>query len=81
EADKQKAIDIARADPRVRELLDRGANISNVSGMLAFVTIRDIITGETREFSETLARVEIQLGDDSQAFLVNLTRGIVIAPR
>ncbi|MCK4580605.1 MAG: zf-HC2 domain-containing protein, partial [Dehalococcoidia bacterium] len=51
EADKQKAIDIARADPRVQELLDNGASIGEVSGILVFGMAKDLETGETEEFS------------------------------
>ena len=75
EADKQKAIDIARAAPRVQELLDNGASIGEVSGILVFGMAKDLQTGETKEFSETLARVEIEMGERSWAAFINLTEG------
>ena len=78
EADKQKAIDIARADPRVQELLDNGASIGEVSGILVFGMAKDLETGETEEFSETLARVEIEMGEKSWAAFINLTEGEMI---
>ncbi|MBA7715349.1 hypothetical protein ES703_124390 [subsurface metagenome] len=76
--DEQRAIDIARADPRVKELLDKGAMIGKVSPMYFFGTRMDVETGETREFSETLVRVEIEWIEKNYAAEVDLDAGKVI---
>jgi len=62
-ADEQEAIDIAKADPRVQELLNKGASIGKVSPMYSFGTRVNPETGEIEEFSEELVRVEITLGE------------------
>jgi len=77
-ADKQKAIDIARADSRVKELLDKGASIGNVSSMYSFGARMNAETGETEEFLETLVRVAIELGEKSWAAYVDLTEENVV---
>jgi anti-sigma factor RsiW len=80
EAEEQEAINIAKADPRVQELLDRGASITGVSPMYSFGARVNLETGEIEEFSGTLARVEIELGDKScksWAADVDLTKGKV----
>ena len=79
EAEKEEAIQIAKADPRVRELLDQGASIGKVSPMYFFGVRVNEETGETEEFSGTLARVAIELGEKSWAANVNLTEGKVQA--
>ena len=57
EEEKEAAINIARADPRVQEILDQGAFIHNVHPMYSFGAKVNLETGETEEFSETLAVV------------------------
>ena len=56
---KQEAIDIAKADPRVKELLDMGAMISKVSPMFSF-GMMNVETGEIDEISETFVKVVIE---------------------
>ena len=57
EEEKEAAINVARADPRVQEILDQGAFIHNVHPMYSFGARVNLETGETEEFSETLAVV------------------------
>lgn len=76
--DEQRAIDIARADPRVKELLDKGAMIGKVSPIYFFGTRMDVETGETREFSETLLIVEIEWIEKNYAAEVDLDARKVI---
>ena len=78
-ADEQRAIDIAKADPRVKELLDKGAMIGRVSPMYSFETRMNVETGEMEEFSKTLARVAIELGGKNWAAEVDLTEGKVVS--
>jgi len=77
-ADKQKAIDIAKADSRVKELLDKGASIGNVSSMYSFGARINAETGETEEFFETLVTVAMELGEKSWAAYVDLTEEKVV---
>lgn len=58
EAEKEKAISIAKADPRVQEILAQGATIYKVSAMFHFGA-RVTETGKVEEFSGVLARVAI----------------------
>ena len=76
--DEQRAIDIARADPKVKELLDKGAMIGKGSPIYFFGTRMDVETGETREFSETLVRVEIEWVEKNYAAEVDLDARKVI---
>jgi len=61
EADEAEAINIAKADPGVKELLDQGASIDKVSPMYSFGMRVNPETGETEEFSSEPVRVEITL--------------------
>ena len=78
EAEKEEIIDIAKADPEVKELLDKGAVIGKILPMVSFGTRMDQETGEVEEFSGTLVRVEIELGDESWTAHVDLAEGKVV---
>ena len=78
DAEKAEAVNIATADPRVQELLDQGASIGHVSAMYSFGMRVNPETGEIEEFSETLARVAIELGEKSWAAHVDLAEGKVV---
>lgn len=75
--DEQRAIGIAKADPRVKELLDKGASIGKVSPV-SFRTRLNSETGETEEFSGTLVRVEIERGEKSWTAYVDLGGELVM---
>ena len=77
-ADEQEAINIAKADPRVQELLDKGASIGKVSPAYFFGARLNEGTGEIEEFSGALARVAIELGEKNWAAEVDLTEGKVV---
>jgi len=78
EAERAEAIQIAEADPRVKELLDDGATIGKVSPMYSFGTRMNPATGETEEFSGTWARVAIELGERNWFAEVDLAEGKVV---
>jgi len=78
EADEQEAINIARADPGVKELLDQGASIGMVFPMYSFGMRTDMETGETEEFSGMLVRVAIELGEKRWLAHVDLVEGKVV---
>jgi len=78
EAERDEAIRIAEADPRVKELLDEGATIGKVSPMYSFGARVNPETGQTEEFSETLVRVAIELGERNWAAEVDLAEGKVV---
>jgi len=77
-ADEQEAINIAKADPRVQELLDKGAMIGQVSRMYSFGVRTNMETGETEEFSEELVRVEIILRETTWIAHIDLAEGRVV---
>lgn len=66
EANDQEAIEIAKEDPRVQELLGEGATISGVKYAMS------------KDESELMAVVEIELGDKGWAALVDLDRRKVL---
>lgn len=70
EAEIQKAIAIAEADPEVRKLLDKGAVIVTVAPLYSLV-------GETGEINE-LPRAIIQLGEERWFADIDLDKGQVI---
>jgi hypothetical protein len=79
EAEKQKAIDIAKADPRVQELLNKGASIANeVASMYSFETRMNAETGKMEEITEELVGVEITLGETTWLAEVDLANGKVV---
>ena len=77
-ADDREAINIAKADPRVKVLLVKGAMIGRVSPMYFFGTRMNVETGATEEFSETLVRVEIEWIEKNYAAEVDLDARKVI---
>lgn len=79
EADKQKASDIAKADPRVQELLNKGASITNKVADIYFSGTRiNAETGKMEEFTEELVGVEITLGETIWLAEVDLAEGKVV---
>ena len=74
---KQEAIDIAKADPRVKELLDTGAMISKVSPTFYF-GMMNVETGEIEEVSETLVKVVIEGVEKNYVAYVDLSEGKVV---
>jgi hypothetical protein len=76
--EKEKAIDIVTADPKVQELLDRGAVIDLVLPM--YVTFSGINqeTGEVEEITETWAQMWINLGNRQWGVQVDLIRDRVV---
>ena len=76
-ADDQIAIEIAKADPRVKELLDSGATIGEVSTMYVCGVMGNAATGETEDFSETLVMVDINGTEDSHVAYIDLVEGKV----
>ena len=67
EAEKQEFIDIAKADPRIQELLDQGASIGEVFAM-----------GPVEDGMIKRASVEIRLGEKIWFAQVDLTEGKVM---
>ncbi|MBA7616467.1 hypothetical protein ES703_23763 [subsurface metagenome] len=78
EAEIEEAVNIARNDPEVQQLLDQGATIGNVSPMYSFVMRVNLETGEIEEFSGSLVRVEIELGENIWVAQVDLDEGKVV---
>jgi len=74
---KQEAIDIAKADPRIKELLGTGAMISKVSPMFSYSMINDE-TGEIEEISETFVKVVIEGIEKNYIAYVVLTKDKVV---
>ncbi len=75
--EKQEAIDIAKADPRVKELLDMGAMISKVSPMFSYSMI-NVETGEMEKISETFVKVVIEGNEKIYVAYVVLAEGNVV---
>jgi hypothetical protein len=78
EADKQEAIDIAKADPRVKELLDSGATIGEISTMYISGAMGNVATGEIEEFSEALVMIDIVAGEKTYVAQIDLAEGKVV---
>jgi len=74
---KQEAIDIAKADPRVKELLDTGAMISIVSSTW-YYGMMNLETGEIEEVSDTFVKVVIEGVEKNYVAYVDLSEGKVI---
>lgn len=75
--DDQRAIEIAEADPKVKELLDSGATIGEVSTMCVYGVMGNVATGETEDISETLVMVNINGAEDSYIAYIDLAEGKV----
>jgi len=74
---KQEATDIAKADPRVKELLDTGAMISMVSPTW-YYGMMNVETGEIEEVSEIFVKVVIAGVESKYVAYVDLTEGKVV---
>jgi len=79
EEEKEKALNIVTADPRVQELLDRGAVIDLVLPMYVTFSRVNQETGETEEVTETWAQMWINLGNRQWGVQVDLIRGKVVS--
>lgn len=82
EADEQKASDIAKADPRVQELLNKGASITKVSPRYSFGGMGiNAETGKEEYTEEILVGVQITLGETIWVAEVDLAEGKVVRLR
>jgi len=82
EADEQKASDIAKADPRVQELLNKGASITKVSPRYSFGGMGiNAETGKEEYTEEILVGVQITLGETIWVAEVDLAEGKVVELR
>ena len=77
--EKEKELNIVTADPRVQELLDRGAVIDLVLPMYVTFSRVNQETGETEEVTETWAQMWINLGNRQWGVQVDLIRGKVVS--
>jgi hypothetical protein len=77
--DKEKALSVATADPRVQELLDRGAVIDLVLPMYVTFSGLNQETGEIEEITETWAQMWINLGNRQWGVQIDLIRGKVVS--
>jgi hypothetical protein len=77
--EKEKALDIATADPTVEELLDRGAVIDLVLPMYVTFSGVNQETGEIEEITETWAQMWINLGNRQWGVQIDLIRGKVVS--
>jgi hypothetical protein len=77
--EKEQALDIATADPRVQELLDRGAVIDLVLPMYVTFSGMNQETGEIEEITETWAQMWINLGNKQWGVQIDLIRGKVVS--
>jgi hypothetical protein len=73
----QEAIDLAKADPRVKELLDTGAMISIVSPMFYF-GMMNVETGELEKISGTFVKVVIKGVEKNYVAYIDLSEGKVV---
>jgi len=78
DGEKEKALNIVTADPRVQELLDRGAVIDLVLPMYVTFSGVNQETGEIEEITETWAQMWINLGNRQWGVQVDLIRGKVV---
>jgi hypothetical protein len=77
--EKEKALNIATADPRVQEILDKGAVIDLVLPMYVTFSGVNQETGEIEEITETWAQMWINLGNRQWGVQVDLIRGKVVS--
>lgn len=77
--DDQVAIEIAKADPRIKELLDAGATIRGVSAIYSSGVIVNVETGEIEKLSEIRVIMEIVDSEKIYNALIDLTEGKVIS--
>jgi len=76
--DDQAVIDNAKADPRVKELLNGGATISGVSTMYVHGFTGNVATSEIAEFSEALVMVHIVGSEMVYDARIDLATGKVV---
>ena len=76
-ADDQRVIEIAQADPKVKDLLDSGATIGEVSTMNIYGSMGNVATGETEDISETLVAVDINGTEDTYVAYIDVAEGKV----
>ena len=76
--EKENALNIVTADPRVQELLDKGAIIDMVLPLYVHLGVINQETGEIEEIEETWAQVWIELGNQHWGAQVDLIRGKVV---
>jgi len=77
--EEEKALDVATADPRIQELLDRGAVIDLVLPMYVTFSGVNQETGEIEEITETWAQMWIDLGNRQWGVQIDLIRGKVVS--
>jgi hypothetical protein len=75
--DDQVAIEIAKADPRVQELLDAGAVIDGVSAIYSSGVTGNVETGEIEKFSGTQVIVKIVDSEKIYNAFIDLAEGKV----
>lgn len=76
--DEQAAIDIAKADPKVKELLDAGATMGDVSTMCISGAMGNVATGETEYFSEAYITLELTDSENIYTIRVDMREGKVV---
>ena len=77
--DKEKALNVATADPRVQELLDRGAVIDLVLPMYVTFSGVNQETGEIEDITETWVQMCINLGNRQWGVQIDVLRGKVVS--
>ena len=76
EEEKERAVEIAKADPRVQELLDKGAKIDTVFPIFGVIALTEE-NGETKVETSVSAAVAVTLDDEKWIVHVNLDEGKV----
>ena len=76
EEEKERAVEIAKADPGVQELLDKGASIDKVFPMFGMIGISEK-NGEMKIETSVTVAVAVTLDDEKWIVLVNLDEGKV----
>jgi len=77
--EKEQALNIASADSRVQELLDRGAVIDLVLPMYVTFSGVNQETGEIEEITETWVQMWIKLGNRQWGVQIDVIRGKVVS--
>lgn len=76
EEEKEKAIEIAKADPKVQELLDKGASIDKVFPLFGIIALSEE-NGEMKVEAYVTMAVALVLDDEKWIVHVNLDEGKV----
>jgi hypothetical protein len=71
DAEKERAVEIAKADPEVQELLDKGAEIDKVFPMFGMIALTEG-NGETKIETSVTVAVALTLDDEKWIVHVNL---------